>query len=223
MSKTILITGGSRGIGRALCDAYKADGWTVLATARDPNLAEMVADEAFALDVEKEGSIAALVEALSDRQIDIIWNNAGVYLDKGMTLDDLSSDVWLRSFHVNTVAPVKLAKALAPTLARSEIKRLAFTTSRMASISGLGSSNAYAYRSSKAALNMGVSLLTHELAPQGIETVLFHPGWVRTDMGGSAADLDVVESASGMKSVMDDFTSSQSGAFLNYDGSPIDW
>lgn len=223
MSKTILITGGSRGIGRELCKAYREDGWTVLATARDPNQAEMAADEVFALDVEEASSISALVDALSGRTLDIIWNNAGVYLDKGVSLDDLSSEAWLRSFHINTIAPVQIAKQLAPTLAGSSVKRLAFTTSRMASLSGLGASNAYAYRSSKAALNMAVSLLTNELKPQGIETVLFHPGWVRTDMGGAAADLDVTESAGGMKAVMDRFDPSMSGCFLNYDGTPIAW
>ena len=84
------------------------------------------------------------------------------------------------------------------------------------------SGGAYAYCTSKAALNMAVAILTRDVAGRGIRTVLLHPGWVRTDMGGGG-DIDTDTSASGMKSVVDGLSDSQSGRFLNYDGTEFPW
>ncbi len=218
---SILITGANRGIGKRLAELYDADGWTVIAASRDPANCN-APGEKIALDVTDDTSVAAAAEALSGRPIDVLWNNAGVYLDKNVPLDRLDLDKWEETFRVNTIGPMRLVRALMDNVARSDRKTLAFTTSKMGSISLL-SSGAYAYRSSKTALNMAVAVLTKDVAPQGIKTVLLHPGWVRTDMGGGGADIDTDASAAGMKSVVDAHDMAQSGKFLNFDGREFSW
>ena len=99
---------------------------------------------------------------------------------------------------------------------------MAFTSSSMGSI-GRDTSGAYAYRSSKAALNMAATRLKHDVAPLGIAVCLLHPGWVRTDMGGAEADIDAATSIAGMKRVLDGFAIDRSGAFLDYRGEALPW
>ena len=222
---TLLLTGASRGIGRELLNQYKQDGWTVIAAVRDPGaVGEIGADQVLPLDVSSEESIVELKSMVGDTPIDVLWNNAGVYLDKGRNLAETSFDIWSESFIVNTIAPMRVANAFAANVSASEKKTMAFTSSRMGSIGDLGgAANAYAYRSSKTALNMASALLANDLREAGVKTVVLHPGWVRTDMGGPSADIDTVTSASGMKKVVDGLTTEQSGGFLNYDGGEWPW
>jgi NAD(P)-dependent dehydrogenase (short-subunit alcohol dehydrogenase family) len=218
---TILITGANRGIGHQLTQLYKNDGWDVIAACRNPDGADLVG-EPLTLDVANDASVAAAAQALAGRPIDVVWNNAGVYLDKGQMLMDLKAEDWVESFRVNTIAPILLCRALLENVAASSQRKLAFTTSKMGSVA-LNSGGAYAYRSSKSALNMAVSSLAQELAPRGIRTVVMHPGWVRTEMGGSGADIDTTQSAGGMKSVVDGLPDEETGRFMNYDGKELPW
>ncbi len=218
---TILITGANRGIGRELVSAYSADGWRVIATARDPAAAGLDC-ECLEMDVADPNGAAALKDSLADTAIDVLWNNAGVYLDKGMSLAGMDYDLWAESMLVNALAPIRVASALIENVAASERKVMAFTSSMMASLSRRPAGS-YAYRSSKAALNMAVTCLTHDVQDKGIATVLLHPGWVRTDMGGENADIDVTTSAMGMKRVVDAMSPEKSGGFFNYDGTEIPW
>lgn len=218
---TLLLTGANRGIGRKLAEFYAADGWEVLAACRDPKRYDGPG-QAFGLDVTDPASITAAVDTVGDRPIDLLWNNAGVYLDKGMALDAMDWDAWEETFRINTIAPLRLAQAFRSNVASSGKKVMAFTTSKMASIALL-SGGSYAYRSSKTALNMAVAVLTKDVAAQGIRTVLLHPGWVRTDMGGAGADIDADTSARGMKQVVDTLPADSSGQFLNYDGMEFPW
>ena len=222
---TVLLTGASRGIGRELLNQYKQDGWTVIAACRDPGgVGDIGADQVLPLDVTSEESILALKDAVGGKPIDVLWNNAGVYLDKGMSLAETGFAVWSESFAVNTIAPLRIANAFAANVAASDKKTMAFTSSRMGSIGDLGgAANAYAYRSSKTALNMAAALLANDLRDSGVKTAVLHPGWVRTDMGGPSADIDTVTSASGMKRVVDNLTDAQSGGFFNYDGKTWPW
>jgi len=222
---TILITGGSRGIGKALVEFYKRDGWHVIATCRDPGAAQdVLADEVLPLEVTSEESILSLRAAVGARPIDVLWNNAGVYLDKGTDLAGTGFDAWSETFAVNSIAPLRLSVAFVENVAASDRKTIAFTSSRMGSIGDLsGAANGYAYRSSKTALNMAGAMLANDLQPQGIKTVMLHPGWVQTDMGGASADITTEVSAHGMKQVVDGLTDAQSGTFLNYDGNSWPW
>ena len=106
---TILITGANRGIGLALTQSYLKDGWRVLAASRIPDAEVPDGAEALALDIGDPTSIQALKQQLEDVPIDILWNNAGVYLDKDQTLQQIDDQDWLRSFAINCIAPIRVA------------------------------------------------------------------------------------------------------------------
>lgn len=218
---TLLVTGANRGIGREIVTQFMDDGWRVIGACREPASAGLEC-ETIELDVADPDALAILSASLGETPIDLLWNNAGIYPDKGKSLDQVNYAQWLEAMHVNCLAPIRLASALRGNVAASEKKVMAFTSTMMASI-GRDPSGAYAYRSSKAALNMAVTCLKHDVEPLGIGCALIHPGWVRTDMGGDGASIDVRTSVAGMKQVLDDFTMAQSGQFLSYDGSTFPW
>jgi NAD(P)-dependent dehydrogenase (short-subunit alcohol dehydrogenase family) len=96
-------------------------------------------------------------------------------------------------------------------------------TSGMGSLADNASGGSIAYRSSKAAVNMVMRSAAIDLAPRGISCVLVNPGWVRTDMGGTAAPLSAKESVTALRRLMETFGSKQSGKFFNYDGREYPW
>jgi len=225
MSKTILITGANRGIGLELAKQYKNAGWQVLATCRDTTNARALQDlelEPFALDVKDVVSINALAEKLKGQAIDVLFNNAGIFGPRGLKLGELDAAAWLEVLQVNSVGPALVTQAFVDHVAASNDKLMVFTSSSMASIAA-SSSGEYIYRSSKAALNMFVARAAQELASKNIRTVAMDPGWVRTDMGGSAASLSPEESVSGIKATLDALGQDQSGVYLRYDGSSLPW
>ena len=217
---TVLITGANRGIGRAMAEAYAREGWQVISTARKAD-ADLVG-EGHMLEVTDAASIAGLKRALGGTAIDVLWNNAGVLLDRGKGLADVTAEEFQHSFAVNSVAPLKLALALADNVAASAMKKMAFLTSRMGSITQ-ASPGTYAYRMSKAALNMGVTLLSKDLAPKGIACAVFHPGWVRTDMGGPGAAVSVEDSVAGLRRGIAGISRGETVPFLTYDGEALPW
>jgi NAD(P)-dependent dehydrogenase (short-subunit alcohol dehydrogenase family) len=223
---TILITGANRGIGFALAQAYVDDGWRVLATRRSVTATLPEGVEPFILDIEDAHSIRLLKDALTEIPIDILWNNAGAYLDKNTSLAQMKDSDWVRSFEINTIAPIRVAEALAGNVALSERKVMAFTSSIMSSLT-LGGKGAYAYRSSKIALNMAVRCFSQDYKTEGISCLLLHPGHVKTDMGGEDGNIDAATSAAGMKKLVENIgpavLESYSGRFFNYDGSIISW
>jgi len=222
---TILITGANRGIGKALAEKYLRDNWRVIAAVRTPDDCDLNCEK-LELEVTSAQSIAALKAEIGDDAIDVLWNNAGIYGDKGMSLSEVSDEIWLQSFLINTIAPLRLSDAFRENVLRSEQKTFAYTSSKMGSIETKGA-GAYAYRSSKAALNMAVSRFSEEITAQGGSTVVLHPGWVVTDMGGAGADITVDVSAKGMKKVVDqinpDTQSKFNRTYRNYDGSILPW
>jgi NAD(P)-dependent dehydrogenase (short-subunit alcohol dehydrogenase family) len=100
---------------------------------------------------------------------------------------------------------------------------MVFISSKVGSIADNTSGGAYLYRSSKTALNMAVKSLSLDLSDKGIICILLHPGWVKTDMGGSSALIDAATSVAGMRAVIDRATSADSGRFFNYDGNELPW
>lgn len=222
----ILITGANRGIGFALAQSYLNDGWRVFAACRSPEADVPKGAEAVILDVADPSSIQALKNKLHGIPIDILWNNAGVYLDKNQKLEQVDDRDWLRSFEINCIAPIRTAEALADNVARSERKVIAFTSSKMASLTGNGA-GAYAYRSSKVALNMAVRCFAQDQQNRQISCLLLHPGHVRTDMGGPEGTIDVKTSVMSMRRLIDQVNPSNrttfSGRYFDYDGSSIPW
>ncbi|WP_290697198.1 SDR family oxidoreductase [Amphritea sp.] len=223
---TILITGANRGIGLALARSYVRDGWRVFATSRKPDKSPIEGIETLALDLTCPASIKVLKLKLADIPIDILWNNAGVYLDKNQALEQVDNHDWLRSFEVNCIAPIRIAEALVENVILSERKVIAFTTSKMSSLAGNGV-GAYAYRSSKTALNMAVRCFEQDHKAQGISCLLLHPGHVRTDMGGPEGAIDIDTSVTGMRKLVDQINptsrTEMSRGIFDYDGSNIPW
>ena len=221
---TILITGAGRGLGAEFARQFLADGWQVIATARDPAVLDDQADyQRERLDVSDDASVAALAAALGETAIDVLLNNAGINLSLGVKFGSHNYDGWLEEYRINTVAPLRVAEGLVEHVARSERKQMVFISSQTGSNARNTSGGSPGYRASKAALNSGVRSAAVELAQRGITCVLMHPGWVRTDMGGSDADLDMPTSIRGVREVIDNLTPANNGRFLNYDGSEIPW
>lgn len=219
---TILITGGSRGIGRALVEDYAAHDWDVIATARDDgdlkDLNAMDHVEALELDVGNDESIAAFMGALGDRPIDVFLNNAGV---ASIDADDRAG--FLKTLEINAVAPTILARKLKGHVAKSDQKKMAVVTSRMGSIGDNGGGGYIPYRASKAAVNAAWKSLAIDMKSDGIAIAMLHPGHVKTDMGGSNAPVTTADSAGGMRQRIDETDLSNSGRFVGYDGAAIIW
>ncbi len=231
--KTALITGASRGIGLEFCRQYAAEGWRVLACSRHPDksdaLSKLAAQypdliETNALDVADHAQIERLAQVLDHESIDLLINNAGIYPDsdkRGFGHTDYAE--WTRAFRINTMAPLKMAETFAAQIARSRHKTIVAITSKMGSIADNGSGGSYLYRTSKVAVNMVVKSLAIDLKPSGITAVVFHPGWVKTDMGGPNALISAEQSVSGIRQVISRLTLADSGKFFGYDGQVIPW
>jgi NAD(P)-dependent dehydrogenase (short-subunit alcohol dehydrogenase family) len=223
---TVVITGASRGLGFEFAKQYKADGWNVIATCRNPAKADALKAlgvKIEALDVDSGPQTKALAEKLAGEKIDLLILNAGIYGPRATGYQDLDEGAWADVLHTNVIAPLRLAVALSETLARGSMKKLAFVSSRMGSIGANDGGGSYIYRSSKAALNAVIksfALDTHEL---GLTSIALHPGWVQTDMGGPSAAIDATTSVTGMRAVIAQAQLSDSGSFFNYDGAALPW
>jgi NAD(P)-dependent dehydrogenase (short-subunit alcohol dehydrogenase family) len=231
--KTTLITGANRGIGLEFCRQYAAEGWRILACSRQPEKSDALNKLAaqypalikvHALDVADHVQIERLAQVLAQESIDLLINNAGIYPDSdksGFGHTDYAE--WMQAFRINTMAPLKMAETFATQISRSKQKTIVTITSKMGSIADNSSGGSYLYRSSKAAVNMVVKSLAIDLKPSGIISVVCHPGWVKTDMGGPNALISATESVSGIRQVISRLTIDDSGKFFGYDGEVIPW
>lgn len=230
---TVLITGASRGIGLEFARQYAVDGWQVVACCRQPQQAialNRLAGEhkdrfsVYQLDVLKLSEIDQLSQKLHDLSIDILINNAGIYPSpRNGEFGHINYDDWMEAFRVNTFAPLKMTEALVEQIVRSRLKIVATLTSKMGSIDDNQRGGSYIYRSSKTAVNMVIKSLAIDLQPRGVITVLLHPGWVQTDMGGRGALISAEQSVTGMKSILGNITHADTGKFFAYDGQPVPW
>lgn len=228
---TLLITGANRGIGLELTKRYAADGWTIIATCREPQSATALKDvrgvSIEALEVTDYAAVDALAQKYQGTAIDLLLNNAGIYGHRDGALKVSDFDTYLQVLQVNSVAPMKLALTFLPHLKAAQNRspggaKIATISSRMGSIAA-GGGGAYAYRASKAAINASMHNLALDLKSSSISCITLHPGWVKTDMGGAGADIDVATSGAGLKKVIDGLTIKDTGKFFNYDGSEIPW
>lgn len=230
---SILITGSNRGLGLEWARQYAEDGWRVYATCRHPadamelrTLAKHhTALSVHRLDVTRQDEIQALAVELHNEAIDILLNNAGVYLEK---FDDalgkrLSYDDWLRTFEVNTLGAVRMTEALLGHVERSNRRLMVAITSHMGSIAEITEPGSYYYRSSKAALNAAMKGLSLELKARGVGVLLLHPGWVQTRMGGPGARISTAQSVRGMRELIEQFSLADTGRFFRFNGTEIPW
>jgi NAD(P)-dependent dehydrogenase (short-subunit alcohol dehydrogenase family) len=227
-----LITGANRGLGLEFARQYLADGWQVYAAYRDPSFASQLrrlADDSgqklqvLALDVTDLASIRVAAAELRSKPIDLLLNNAGVPGVRGQTIGNIDYEAWAKILDVNTMGPLRVAEAFVDNVAQSERKLIVTITSGMGSIADNTSGGAFAYRSSKAAVNMVMRSLAIDLSPRGITCVVVNPGWVQTDMGGAHARLTPTESVTALRRLIDTLGPAQSGKFFNYDGREYAW
>ena len=193
------------------------------ATAREPERAQELAAVpgvvVHPLDVRSEASVAALAAALPDR-IDVLVNNAGVGHWEG--LEDFDAEVALALFDTNALGAVRVTRALRPKL-RAARGKVFHVSSGMASIGDNHMGGAYAYRMSKAALNMAGRTLAIELAKDQVASIVVEPGWVKTDMGGAGATITAEQSATQLAAIIDARAMESTGKFLRRTGDEFPW
>jgi NAD(P)-dependent dehydrogenase (short-subunit alcohol dehydrogenase family) len=223
---TVLIIGASRGIGFEFARQYADDGARVIATHRNPDDAvklRALGAKTIELDVTDETGIAALAWHLDGEPVDLAILSAGVSIrprTEGLvapTPRDFDTVM-----HTNVRAPMQLVPVLARSLAQAKGK-LVVMSSRMGSTALMTSTGSWLYRVSKAALNNVLKAASIELGAHGVVCMAFHPGWVRTDMGGPEAEVDVHHSVAGMRRVIAASNASHNGKFLNYNGEQLSW
>ncbi len=230
---SVLITGCSRGLGLEWVRQLAADGWRIYATCRYPEQADELNGVArehpsvsvHRLDVTQPEQVAELASTLLDATIDVLINNAGVYLERTEShgLGGLRYEDWVETLTVNTLGPVRVTEAFVGQVGRRERRLVVAITIHRGSVAEIESAGRYYYRSSKAALNAAMKGLALELARHGIGILLLHPGWVRTRMGGCDAPITPETSVNGMRAIVERFRAVVSGRFLRYDGRHMPW
>ncbi|MCB2106834.1 MAG: SDR family oxidoreductase [Rhodobacteraceae bacterium] len=236
---SVLITGANRGLGLGLLKLYVADGWRVFGCCRNPAKAKQLKAIAaksggrltlHKLDVEKPDTIKALKKVLKKQPIDMLLNVAGYYGKSIMTEPGGRQEFgktdykdWDKVFAINVKGPMRMSEAFADNVARSDRKILVTFSSIVGSIALNNAGALYPYRASKAAVNMMMKSMAHDLKAKGIIALPFHPGWVRTEMGGPAADLDPGEAAAMIKKALGGIKKSHAGKFLDYRGKFLPW
>jgi NAD(P)-dependent dehydrogenase (short-subunit alcohol dehydrogenase family) len=225
---TVLVTGAGRGIGLALAQALVARGDRVIATVRDPfripDFLKTAPKERIAIvgmEVTDDRSVARAAAAL-DEPLDALINNAGIHGARGASALDADLAEMAEVLAVNTIAPLRVARAFLPHLRRSARPRIMTVSSQMGALSG-SAEGSLAYRTSKAAVNKAMQGLAAALRPQGVTVVVVHPGWVRTDMGGGGASLSPEESADGLLALLDRLGPGDTGQFFRWDGTIHPW
>ena len=215
---TTLIIAASRGIGLELARQAIDAGERVIATARsDAALAQLreLGAQALRLDVADVASVSGLAWQLDGEKIDTAWHVAGVICSRANATQPPTREQFDSVMHTNVLGAMQVIPQVVP-LVESAGGRMAFISSAMGLIGEVGSSGAWLYRVSKAALNMAVK--SAQASYPAATLVCLHPGWVQTDMGGSSAPVTPVQSAAGMRRVMASVTPQDQGAFFSYDG-----
>jgi NAD(P)-dependent dehydrogenase (short-subunit alcohol dehydrogenase family) len=218
-----LIIGASRGIGLEFVRQYRAEGWQVTATARgDAGLAGLRAlgATALALDVTHAESASRLAWQIDGHAFDVAIYCAGIYGPRSEGLQPPTQDEFSAVMQTNVLGAMQVIPQLADYLAPGA--RLAIISSRMGSMGLRVAASGWLYRASKAAANSVLKDVSLVLAGRAT-CVSFHPGWVKTDMGGAGADLDVHTSVADMRRTLAGLTPAHNGSFLNHDGSALAW
>jgi len=232
MSLNVFLTGANRGIGLKFCEKLLEKENQVFATTRSiENSYELKK-----LHLKHEGRLHLLELDCADSQsilglsskikhlshLDLLINNAGVFSESNRApLREYSKNDFLESFQVNTFAPLEITTALLPKLILSKNPKVVHITSLMGSITDNTSGGFYAYRMSKAALNMFHKSFSIDYP--NILSLVLHPGWVQTDMGGKDAHITTEVSVNGLLSVIESTSLKESGSFYNYNGQKLPW
>jgi NAD(P)-dependent dehydrogenase (short-subunit alcohol dehydrogenase family) len=222
---TVLVVGATRGIGLEFARQYAADGARVIATFRrrqDADGLRAFGARAVPMDALDADSIATLGQQLDGQPIDVALLVAGIYGDDSSDLAPPSREQFDELMGTNVLAPMQLIPLLAQGLQAAQGKLVAIS-SRLGSIGLTTEAKGWLYRASKAALNSVVKSASTQLGARGVVCMALSPGWVRTDMGGPSAPLDVRDSVAAMRRVIAAANRSHNGRFLQYSGEQLEW
>ena len=242
VKKVALITGANRGLGLETARQLGKLDITVLISARELAKGEAAAAElkkngidarAVKLDVNNPADYAALAKQIEKDfgRLDILVNNAGVMLDsrKGNETSITSAEVLRKTLDTNFFAVVGLTQALLPLLRKSEAGRIVNLSSILGSLTLHATKGSYvydaktfAYDTSKAALNSFTIHLAHELQGTKIKVNSAHPGWVKTEMGGAGAVMEIEDGGKTSVELATLPDDGPSGGFFHM-GKPILW
>jgi NAD(P)-dependent dehydrogenase (short-subunit alcohol dehydrogenase family) len=233
--KNVLITGASRGLGYSLAEGYAAQGFYVIACARDINSDHLQKFKAkykdnvrlLNMDVSETDSVdqAAFQTEQTVAGLDILINNAAVHSDDSFAeIEKINVDHCLETFNINAVGALRVTKAFIRLLENGTSKELVNISSEAGSISNCQREKEFDYCMSKAALNMESKLLQNYLKGRNIKVLAIHPGWMRTDMGGPNADLSVNEAAANVIGIIDQYKDTLEGpVYVDYSGKPLNF
>lgn len=219
----VLVVGASRGIGFELVRQYRAEGAAVTGTVRreaDRARLQALGATALLVDVADAASASGLAWPIDGAAFDVAIVSAGVYGPRSSGLQTPTEAEFDDVMHTNVLGAMRVLPQIAENLAPGA--RLAVISSRMGSMGLRASPSGWLYRASKAALNSVLKDVSLVLEGKALCCAL-HPGWVRTDMGGAAADIDVADSAAGIRRTLAGLTPAGSGGFYNFDGTPLAW
>ena len=224
---TALIVGASRGLGLGLAREMLGRNWTVIATARETNGSELAKLtrahpdrlRVEILDVNDQAQLGALKAKLGATTLDLLFVNAGI--TERAELSEISQQAFAAIMMTNALSPVQIALALRERMRPGGT--IAFMSSRMGSIAEMEAGNSAVYRASKAALNALTRCFVAGVGPGTFTVLSFHPGWVRTDMGGPNAAVSIEDSVRGIANVLERERGSGQHKFLDYQGNAIPW
>ena len=209
--KVALITGANKGLGKEIAIQLAREGYTVVVAARDEAAGRSVAEEivkeggdaqAVKLEVTRADDIASVVAHLDKTfgKLDVLVNNAGVALE--WNAEGTTVDRFRQTLETNLVAPWALTTALVPLLSKSDDARVINQSSILGSIATadkawdqMAGFFSPGYSTSKTGLNMLTVIQSKSLADKKIAVAVAHPGWVKTDLGSSAAPMEIVDGA----------------------------
>ena len=231
--KNVLVTGANRGLGLEITRQLLVRGERVFSGCRQPSQAAALQElgatypgqlTVLKLDVTVDESVQAARTAVLQEtgRLDWLVNNAGV-LVRGETLYNFDPAVMTRTLDVNMTGPMRVTAQFVDLLRKGSDPKLLNISSQLGSLDRARAGGLYSYNASKAALNMVTRMLAHDLRPDGITTVSIHPGWVRTDMGGSHAAISAHDSAAGIIRLADKLTLVDTNKFYTYEGLAHPW
>ena len=227
--RSALILGASRGIGLGLVREYLARGWQVIATERrggpDSSLARLAETAPGALrvetvDVNDRGGIARLAKQLDSISLDLLLVVAGVSDDPAQTIAQISTEEFMKLMVTNALSPLRAIEDLAPLVKADG--SIAVLSSALGSISANTDGGYEAYRASKAALNMLLRSYAARVK-DGRSLLALMPGWVKTDMGGPDAQVEVADSAAGLATTIAKHERQPALVFVDYQDKAIAW
>lgn len=231
---SVFITGAQRGLGLALCEVLLTKGFQVYASTRRQAPESLMALEEkygnalsiFVLDVSSDLSVQQAAERFVSKSdcLDVLINNAGVRFDSSSArLEEVNFDAALQIFNVNSIGPLRVSRHFLPFLKKGRKRLIINISSEAGSISQCWREKEFDYCMSKAALNMQSVILHNYLQKDGLDILVVHPGWMRTDMGGADADIAPSTAAQGIAALMEAPRTAGQHFFVDYNGQPISW